>query len=185
MTFRQIAAAGPAIGHYCGDPAGVGPEVVLPPDGGSGGRCGLCADRSACLAAPLAQDLGIGYYAVGAEAFVATPGELSQTGAGSRWRLCRKRRRASPRPSRRGVRPGEQVLVAAGLSAPGADRVFAEAWGGEPMGFVGRVEGGLGDLAHSTGGGAGCAHGGGAGVAVRRGLPGVPRRKRRASVCVV
>ena len=127
----------------CGDPAGVGPEVIaqaLRADALGGSDCVLVGPAS--WAAPLAAELGIGYEAVGAEDFEIQPGVPSAAGATvalSAMALaaagCREGRFG-------GVVTGpvsKHWLKQVGFQHPGQTEFFAEAWGGIPtMAFVGR-----------------------------------------------
>lgn len=131
------------IALTCGDPAGVGPEVVagaLAADALSGSDCVLIGPES--WAGPLAERFGIAYEAVGDPSDRIVPGQPSLGGA--RMALDAMQRAAAGCQSGafRGVVTGpvsKHWLAQVGFQHPGQTEFFAEAWSGEPsMAFVGR-----------------------------------------------
>ncbi len=127
----------------CGDPAGVGPEVIaqaLRADAFGGSDCVLIGPSG--WAAPLADELGITCEAVGADDFVLEPGVPSPEGAAVAL-AAMDRAAAGCREGRfGGVVTGpvsKHWLKQVGFKHPGQTEFFAEAWGGAPtMAFVGR-----------------------------------------------
>lgn len=127
----------------CGDPAGIGPEVVeraLRSDPRRGEGCVPIGPRA--WASALAESLGLGSVAVGEPGFSIRPGEPSAEGA----RLALDamgRAAAGCRDGRfRGVVTGpvsKHWLQQVGFAFPGQTEFFADAWGGDPtMAFVGQ-----------------------------------------------
>ncbi len=126
----------------CGDPAGVGPEVIaaaLRSDLVQGRDCVLIG--AASWAAPLAAELGIAFEAVGAEAFSATLGQPTAAGAAVALSALQVAAQGCVAGRFRGVVSGpvsKHWLQQVGFKHPGQTEFFAEAWGGAPtMGFVG------------------------------------------------
>ncbi len=126
----------------CGDPAGIGPEVIagaLRADANRGRDCVLIG--AASWAAPLATELGIGYEAVGAGDFSAVAGQPSLAGAGIALSALQTAAQGCSDGRFRGVVSGpvsKHWLQQVGFKHPGQTEFFAEAWGGQPtMGFVG------------------------------------------------
>ncbi|MDQ8194535.1 4-hydroxythreonine-4-phosphate dehydrogenase PdxA [Coraliomargarita sp. SDUM461004] len=130
----------------CGDPAGIGPEVIesaLAVDGLHGRDCVLIGP--AHWGAALSEKLGVSFEAVTAHRardFVAQPGVPSINGA-SLALAAMERAAAGCREGRfRGVVTGpvsKHWLQLAGFQFPGQTEFFANAWGGDPtMAFVGR-----------------------------------------------
>lgn len=126
----------------CGDPAGVGPEVIaaaLRADIANGQDCVLIGPRS--WAEPLAAEMGIAFQAVGPDTFTATAGEASEAGAEVALAALSEAAQGCSDGRYRGVVSGpvsKHWLQQVGFKHPGQTEFFAEAWGGKPtMGFVG------------------------------------------------
>lgn len=126
----------------CGDPAGVGPEVIaaaLRQDANGGRDCILIGP--AAWARPLSDELGIGCELTGAGDFKMTPGQPSLPGAGIALAALECAAAGCAAGRFRGVVSGpvsKHWLQQVGFKHPGQTEFFAEAWGGEPtMGFVG------------------------------------------------
>lgn len=127
----------------CGDPAGVGPEVieaVLREDSLDGTDCVLVGSEQ--WGASMANLFGVNYEAVGSPNYRTQPGAPSIEGA----RLAldaMEQAAAGCREGRfRGIVTGpvsKHWLQQTGFTFPGQTEFFANAWGGEPtMAFVGR-----------------------------------------------
>ncbi len=127
----------------CGDPAGVGPEIVARwlaahPAGAGQGEVAAIGPASWLRSLPLPDDAKI---AVGLEDFVATPGQPDADGALVAW--------AAMETAAAGCREGrfsgvvtapvsKARLAAIGYPFPGQTEFFAARWGGEPtMAFCG------------------------------------------------
>jgi 4-hydroxythreonine-4-phosphate dehydrogenase len=128
----------------CGDPAGVGPEVIagaLTADTLSGHDCILLGPQD--WAAPLAERFGIGFEAVGPEGFSSEAGVPSLAGAEVALAALKRAAEGCMSGFYRGVVTGpvsKSWLQQAGFKHPGQTEFFAEAWSGTPsMGFVGRA----------------------------------------------
>jgi len=128
----------------CGDPAGVGPELVasiLKADPGLAADCVLLGP--AAWADSLADATGAACEAVDAPAFAGIPGRPDE--AGARLALAAMERSAEGcREGRfRGVVTGpvsKAALRGVGFGHPGQTEFFAARWGGEPtMAFVGKT----------------------------------------------
>lgn len=126
----------------CGDPAGVGPEVIagaLRADLERGRDCVLIG--AADWAEPLAAELGIAYEVVGAAEFSAELGQPSLEGARVALAALEAAAQGCVDGRFRAVVSGpvsKHWLQQVGFTHPGQTEFFAEAWGGEPtMGFVG------------------------------------------------
>lgn len=126
----------------CGDPAGIGPEVIasaLRSDPQSGGDCVLIG--AADWAEPLAVEFGIGFEAVGAADFSAMAGQPTLEGAKVALAALQTAAQGCVGGRFRGVVSGpvsKHWLQQVGFTHPGQTEFFAEAWGGVPtMGFVG------------------------------------------------
>lgn len=126
----------------CGDPAGVGPELiesVLREDSRGAGDCILIGPEQ--WASSVSKLFGLNYEAVGNPNFMAQPGAPSMEGA----RLALEAMDCAAAGCRegrfRGVVTGpvsKHWLQKAGFSFPGQTEFFAKAWGGDPtMAFVG------------------------------------------------
>lgn len=123
----------------CGDPAGVGPEIIATwlaaaPEN----RDGVCAIGPKRWLATLPVP-GI---AVGPDDYVATPGQPDDTGRAVALAAMRAAADACASGKCRGVVTGpvsKSGLVRVGFKHPGQTEFFADAWGGEPvMAFAGR-----------------------------------------------
>jgi 4-hydroxythreonine-4-phosphate dehydrogenase len=128
----------------CGDPAGVGPEVIagaLAADALLGADCILIGPQD--WAAPLAERLGIGFEAVGPGDFSSQAGLPSLAGAEVALAALTRAAEGCASGSYRGVVTGpvsKSWLQQVGFNHPGQTEFFADAWGGAPsMGFVGRA----------------------------------------------
>jgi 4-hydroxythreonine-4-phosphate dehydrogenase len=126
----------------CGDPAGIGPEVIagaLRSETARGQDCILIGPS--VWAAPLAAELGIAYQAVGPSEFQITHGQPSNAGAEIALAALQAAARGCVEGRYRGVVSGpvsKHWLQQVGFVHPGQTEFFAEAWGGQPtMGFVG------------------------------------------------
>lgn len=126
----------------CGDPAGIGPEVIaaaLRAEPARGQDCVLLGPAG--WAEPLAAELGIAFEAVGATGFEATLGQPSREGAEVALGALQAAAQGCIDGRFRGVVSGpvsKHWLQQIGFTHPGQTEFFAEAWGGEPtMGFVG------------------------------------------------
>lgn len=126
----------------CGDPAGVGPEVIagaLRAEPALAQDCVLIGARE--WAEPLSVELGLAYEAVGAEDFSPTLGVPSLDGAQVALDALNVAAQGCVAGRFRGVVSGpvsKHWLQQVGFKHPGQTEFFAEAWGGEPtMGFVG------------------------------------------------
>jgi len=127
----------------CGDPAGVGPEVIedlIREDPLGGSDCVLIGSEQ--WGASMAKLFGATYVAVGSPSYIAQPGVPSIEGArlaleAMEWAAagCREGRF-------RGVVTGpvsKHWLQRVGFAFPGQTEFFANAWGGQPtMAFVGQ-----------------------------------------------
>jgi len=126
----------------CGDPAGVGPEVIagaLRADARRGGDCVLLGADS--WAKPLAKELGIAFESIGPVGFISEPGAPSTAGAEIALTALQMAADGCVDGRFRGVVTGpvsKYWLQQVGFKHPGQTEFFAEVWGGEPtMGFVG------------------------------------------------
>ncbi len=124
----------------CGDPAGVGPEIIAAwlaahPD--------AAGDAVAIGPAPWLATLGerVGKIAVGPENFIATPGRPTEAGAEVAWAALERAAEGTKRGEFAGVVTGpvsKEWLVRVGYAFPGQTEFFAARWGGEPvMAFCG------------------------------------------------
>lgn len=125
----------------CGDPSGVGPEVIaqaLEADGGS--DCVLIGARS--WAEPLAKRWGIPFKVVGSDDFDSVPGRPSETGAKVAWAALNEAAQGCRENRYRGVvsAPVSKLwLRRVGFRYPGQTEFFGAIWGGRPtMAFVGK-----------------------------------------------
>ncbi len=126
----------------CGDPAGIGPEVIagaLRADPARGLDCVLIG--AADWAQPLAAELGIAHEAVGEANDAVVVGQPSLGGAKVALAALETAAQGCIDGRFRGVVSGpvsKHWLQQVGFKHPGQTEFFAEAWGGEPtMGFVG------------------------------------------------
>lgn len=127
----------------CGDPAGVGPEVVeqaLRTDASGGGDCVVIGPKE--WASNLEQSFGIRYETVGNDGLSIRAGEPSAEGA----RLAVDAMDLAAAGCREGRFRGvvtapvsKHWLQQVGFVYPGQTEFFADAWGGDPtMAFVGQ-----------------------------------------------
>jgi 4-hydroxythreonine-4-phosphate dehydrogenase len=141
---RHVIKATPSLplALTCGDPAGIGPEVIeqtLRQDSLCGRDCVLVGSHA--WTTSMAEELGLAYEAIGDPHFSVAPGQPSLEGA----RLAldaMMHASAGCRAGRyRGVVTGpvsKHWLQEVGFAFPGQTEFFADAWGGEPtMAFVG------------------------------------------------
>jgi 4-hydroxythreonine-4-phosphate dehydrogenase len=144
MCAQSYAGASAALplAITCGDPAGVGPEVIagaLRAAPEHARHCVLLGPAS--WAAPLAAECGIEFEAVGAEDFLPVPGQPSLDGAAVALAALQAAARGCCAGRYRGVVSGpvsKHWLQQVGFRHPGQTEFFAEAWGGQPtMAFVG------------------------------------------------
>ncbi len=126
----------------CGDPSGIGPEVVaaaLRKDIRRGLGCVLIGP--ARWTDPLAAELNIPFKAVGANDFEAVPGHPSLESAVVALDALKAAAKGCLEGRFSGVVSGpvsKYWLQQIGFTHPGQTEFFAEAWDGEPtMGFVG------------------------------------------------
>lgn len=126
----------------CGDPAGIGPEVIagaLRNELERGQDCVLLG--ASRWAQPLAAELGITFEAVGSAGFEPELGQPSREGAAVALAALQTAAQGCVDGRYRGVVSGpvsKHWLQQVGFKHPGQTEFFAEAWGGEPtMGFVG------------------------------------------------
>ena len=127
----------------CGDPAGIGPEVieaVLRTDQLGGSDCVLIGPES--WGAALADTLSLRYEFVGQPDFVVAAGEPSLQGAALALDAMEAAAAGCREGRFRGVVTGpvsKHWLQQAGFTFPGQTEFFANAWGGDPtMAFVGQ-----------------------------------------------
>ncbi len=127
----------------CGDPAGIGPEVI---------EQMLCEDKlrgSDCVVVgpePWGQAMsnlcGVNFQAVGDPNYIAQPGTPSIDGAGLALQAMAAAAAGCREGRFRGVVTGpvsKHWLQQAGFPFPGQTEFFADVWGGEPtMAFVGK-----------------------------------------------
>lgn len=126
----------------CGDPAGVGPEVIeaaLRNDACLGSDCVLLGPRS--WGEPLARELNLRYEIVGSDRYQAKAGCPSKEGAEIALTALELAAQGCVDGRFGGVVSGpvsKHWLQQVGFEHPGQTEFFAEAWGGAPtMGFVG------------------------------------------------
>lgn len=127
----------------CGDPAGIGPEVIeaaLRADSIQGRDCILIGP--ALWAQATASDLGIPFEPVGDPDYRATLGEPSVAGASVALAAMRCAAEGCRDGRYRGVVTGpvsKHWLQQAGYTFPGQTEFFADVWEGDPtMAFVGK-----------------------------------------------
>ncbi|MEM8867553.1 MAG: 4-hydroxythreonine-4-phosphate dehydrogenase PdxA [Verrucomicrobiota bacterium] len=128
----------------CGDPAGIGLEVIeaaLREDRLSGRDCVLIGPYA--WVDRLSAELGIGAEAIGPEDFETIPGEPSFEGARLTLEALERAAGGCLEGRFRGVVSGpvsKHWLQQVGFPHPGQTEFFATAWGGQPtMGFVGEA----------------------------------------------
>jgi len=126
----------------CGDPAGIGPEVIAAALRGElerGQDCILIGPVA--WAAPLAAELGCAFEAVGPVDFQVELGQPSRATAEVALAALHAAAQGCVTGRFRGVVSGpvsKHWLQSVGFRQPGQTEFFADAWGGEPsMGFVG------------------------------------------------
>lgn len=124
----------------CGDPAGVGPEVIAK---------AIASDRRQDYVIigprqwgePVANSLGIGFVPVGPDSYTATPGKPTKQGAEIALAALQEAASGCVDKQYRGVVSGpvsKHWLQQVGFRHPGQTEFFGEAWGGQPtMAFVG------------------------------------------------
>ena len=127
----------------CGDPSGIGPEVieaVLRSDKQKGRDCVVIGAQA--WGADLAEALGVSYESVGPFDYVAGAGLPSIEGARVALEAMKSAAAGCREGRYRGVVTGpvsKHWLQLAGFGFPGQTEFFADAWGGEPtMAFVGQ-----------------------------------------------
>ncbi|ADE53886.1 4-hydroxythreonine-4-phosphate dehydrogenase PdxA [Coraliomargarita akajimensis] len=138
---RPVAAQPLAI--TCGDPAGVGPEVIadaLRADPQKGSDCVLLGPWH--WVRPLADSLGIGYDAIGPADYHPKPGDPCTAGAAVALAALEHAARGCVDGRYRGVVTGpvsKHWMQQVGFQHPGQTEFFADAWGGDAtMAFVGK-----------------------------------------------
>ncbi len=124
----------------CGDPAGVGPEIIAawlaahPEEAGE-----VVAVGPAAWLATLGER--VGKVAVGPENFRAMPGRPTEEGAKVAWAALERAAEGTKRGEFAGVVTGpvsKEWLARVGYAFPGQTEFFAARWGGEPvMAFCG------------------------------------------------
>ena len=126
----------------CGDPAGIGPEVIAAAvrlDEGAREDC--CLVGPASWARPLGEATGVPWRAVGPAEFQAVPGEPTSEGAAVAMTALREAADGCREGRYGGVVSGpvsKRWMREAGFRWPGQTEFFADAWGGRPtMAFVG------------------------------------------------
>ena len=144
MSGKQLAvgAAPLPLAITCGDPAGIGPEVIAAALRAAPERAKRCVLLGpASWAAPLAAELGIGFAAVGDADFQLRPGQPSRAGAQLALAALQLAARGCLDGRFAGVVSGpvsKHWLQQVGFAHPGQTEFFAAAWGGQPsMAFVG------------------------------------------------
>ena len=124
----------------CGDPAGVGPEII---EGWLKSHAGEAADVAVIGAARWLQklDTRAEKIAVGDEAFEAEAGRPSEAGARIAWTAMERAAMGCTGGEFSGVVTGpvsKEWLARVGYPFPGQTEFFADRWGGEPvMAFCG------------------------------------------------
>ena len=125
----------------CGDPAGIGPEVIaaaLRADVAGSGDCIFIGPRS--IGQALQDSLGIAYESVGAAGFLPVAGQPSPEGAALALAAMEAAAEGCRQGHYRGVVTGpvsKHGLQEVGFTFPGQTEFFAHAWGGDPsMAFV-------------------------------------------------
>lgn len=128
----------------CGDPAGIGPEVIaaaLQADALEGSDCVFIGPDS--TGRLLQESLGVAHEPVGPHDFTPTPGQPNPEGAALALAAMEAAAEGCRSGRFRGVVTGpvnKHGLQKVGFAFPGQTEFFADAWGGEPsMAFVGRA----------------------------------------------
>ncbi len=140
MTTKTHNPATIAI--TCGDPNGVGPEVVQGALAMANSKPALCLIGPSCWTRPLVDCYGCQSIEVGSRDFRPTPGVPSVTGA----EIARLALEVSAEGCIRGsfaavatAPVSKEWMLKVGFNWPGQTEFFAARWGGEPtMGFVGK-----------------------------------------------
>lgn len=137
LTSRQPLAI------TCGDPAGIGPEVIaaaFQADALRGSDCVFIGPES--TGRSLEQSLCLAYEAVGPASFTPEPGQPTPEGTALALAAMEAAAEGCRRGRFRGVVTGpvsKHGLQEVGFTFPGQTEFFADAWGGEPnMAFIGR-----------------------------------------------
>ena len=124
----------------CGDPAGVGPEIIAAWLGAHAAEAGdMAVIGPATWLATL--DAAVTKVAVGLEDFVAVPGQPTADGALVAWAAMERAAQGCRLGEFSGVVTGpvsKEWLARIGFGYPGQTEFFAARWGGEPvMAFCG------------------------------------------------
>lgn len=126
----------------CGDPSGIGPEVIaaaLREDIHHGRGCALIGPKR--WVEPLATEYDLPFGTVGSESFEVTPGDPSLEGAVVALDALKTAAQGCIEGRFSGVVSGpvsKYWLQQIGFTHPGQTEFFGEAWNGEPtMGFIG------------------------------------------------
>ncbi len=126
----------------CGDPAGVGPEVIGEALSEFSEKQAVCLLGPRSWAAPLAEKFGCGFRACGPRDFEVTPGNPSQLGASVALESMEMAAQGCLLGKFSGVVTGpisKHRLQAVGFAEPGQTEFFAKRWQGVPtMAFVGQ-----------------------------------------------
>lgn len=140
--LSKIDKTGQLLAITCGDPAGVGPEVIasaLRKDSNYRNACILIGPYS--WAKPLADELQMPFYSVGEESFEVVPGKPSLESAVIALAALENAAKGCLDGRYCGVVSGpvsKYWLRQIGFSYPGQTEFFADVWNSEPsMGFVG------------------------------------------------
>ena len=139
VVNKQMSALPLAL--VCGDPSGVGPEVISGAlEAGDGKGDVLIGPHS--WAEPLAAKWNLNFKGVGPEDFDVIPGQPSETGARVALAALEEAVSGCLKGDYCGVVSGpvsKYWLQRVGFKHPGQTEFFAERWGGEPtMCFVGK-----------------------------------------------
>jgi 4-hydroxythreonine-4-phosphate dehydrogenase len=127
------------LAFTCGDPAGIGPEVIaawLAANPGAAGEVAVIGPARWLAGLPAGEKL-----AVGLEGFAAKPGRPDGEGALVAWAALERAAAGCRAGEFAGVVTGpisKEALARIGWSYPGQTEFFGARWGGEPtMGFCG------------------------------------------------
>lgn len=127
----------------CGDPAGIGPEVIiaaLEADALHGNDCVFIGPQ--VMGRSLRERLGMAFESVGSASYVPVPGQPSAEGAALALAAMEAAAEGCHQNRFRGVVTGpvsKHGLQSVGFKFPGQTEFFADAWGGDPsMAFIGR-----------------------------------------------
>ena len=124
----------------CGDPAGVGPEViesVLREDSLCADDCFLIGSKQ--WASSVSKLYGLNYEVVGHPNYISQSGAPSTEGARIALEAMESAAVGCREGRFRGVVTGPVRMQKAGFNFPGQTEFFAKAWGGDPsMAFVGK-----------------------------------------------